>query len=133
MHDIVIDVCNVTSKERNANLLRVRWVALSETKVLASGSDCCEDLLAEGLVAFVFGKIELYILISCCIMRFWTLNELTVKASMRTWKSVLVAVVTVDVEPTEPIHALEFLEAVERYLACSGNELQQLGTLFLVV
>jgi hypothetical protein len=28
-----------------------------------------------------------------------------------------------DVEPTEAIHALEFLEAVERYLASSGNEL----------
>lgn len=38
-----------------------------------------------------------------------------------------------DVESTEAVHALKFLEAIERYLAGSGNKLQQFGTLLLVV
>ena len=59
--------------------------------------------------------------------------KLTVEACVRARKSILVAIVTVDVEPTEAIHTLKLPEAVERYLASSGNELQQLGTLFLVV
>ena len=33
---------------------------LRESEVLASGGDGCEDLLAKGLVALVFGKIKLY-------------------------------------------------------------------------
>jgi hypothetical protein len=32
---------------------------LCETEVLASGGDGCEDLLAEDLVAFILGKIQL--------------------------------------------------------------------------
>jgi hypothetical protein len=32
---------------------------LCETEVLASGGDGCEDLLAEYLVALVFGKVKL--------------------------------------------------------------------------
>jgi hypothetical protein len=52
---------------------------------------------------------------------------------MRARKSILVAVITMDVESTEAIHTLEFLEAVERYLAGSRDELQQLGTLLFVV
>lgn len=52
---------------------------------------------------------------------------------MRAWKSILVAVITVDIESTEAIHAFEFLEAVQRYLTGASNKLQQLGTLFLVV
>ena len=59
--------------------------------------------------------------------------ELTVEACVRARKSVLVAIVTVDVESTEAIHSLKFLKAIERYLASSGDELQQLGTFFLVV
>lgn len=52
---------------------------------------------------------------------------------MRAGKSILVAIIAVDIEPTEAIHALKFLKAIERYLASSGDELQQLGTFFLVV
>ncbi len=51
---------------------------------------------------------------------------------MRAWKSILVAIITVDIELTEAVHALKLLEAVERYFASSCDELQQLGTLFLV-
>ncbi len=61
------------------------------------------------------------------------MSGLTVEAGMRARKSILVAIITMDVEPTEAIHALKLLEAVERYLAGSGNKLQQLGTLLLVV
>jgi hypothetical protein len=52
---------------------------------------------------------------------------------VRAWKPILVAVITVNIEPTEAIHALKFLESVERYLAGSGDELQQLGTLFFII
>lgn len=51
---------------------------------------------------------------------------------MRARQSLLAAVVSVDVEPAEAVHALELLETVERHLAGSGHELQQLGALFLV-
>ena len=37
---------------------------------------------------------------------------LTIEASMRTWEPVFVAIVSVDVKPTEPIHTLEFPETV---------------------
>ena len=59
-------------------------------------------------------------------------GKLTVKARVRAWKPILAAVITVDVESTEAIHTLQLPEAVQRYLASSGNELQQLGTLLLV-
>jgi hypothetical protein len=38
----------------------------------------------------------------------------------------------VDVESVDSIHALKLLEAIEGYLACSCDELQELGTLFFV-
>lgn len=60
-------------------------------------------------------------------------EELTVEARVRTWKSILVAVITVDVESTEAVHAFQLLESVQGDLASSGDELQQLGTLFLVI
>lgn len=50
-------------------------------------------------------------------------RKLTVEASMRTWKPILVTVITVDIEPTEAIHALKFLEAIERHLASSSDKL----------
>lgn len=57
---------------------------------------------------------------------------LTIEASMRTWQPVFVAVVSMDVEPTEPIHTLEFPETVERDLAGTGDELKKLGPFFFV-
>lgn len=59
-------------------------------------------------------------------------NKLTVEASMRAGKPVFVAIVPMDIEAAEAVHALELLEAVERNLAGTGHELQQLGLLFLV-
>ena len=59
--------------------------------------------------------------------------RLTIKARVRAWKSILVAIITMDVESTEAVHALKLLEAIERYFTGSSNELQQFGTLFLVV
>jgi hypothetical protein len=38
-----------------------------------------------------------------------------------------------DIEATESIHTLKLLEAIERNFTCSGNELQQFGTLLFVV
>jgi hypothetical protein len=37
---------------------------LCETEVLASGGDGCEDLLAEDLVIFILGKIQLWTTVS---------------------------------------------------------------------
>ena len=59
--------------------------------------------------------------------------ELTVEARVGAWKSFLIAIITVDVEPTEAVHTLKLSEAVERNLAGTSNELQQLGALFLVI
>ena len=37
-----------------------------------------------------------------------------------------------DIEPTEPIHTLEFPETVQRDLAGTGDELKKLGPFFFV-
>lgn len=57
---------------------------------------------------------------------------LTVKTGMRRRQSVFVAIVTVDVESVNTVHAFELLEAIEWNLASSCNELQQFGALFLI-
>jgi hypothetical protein len=58
----------VMKREKSTILFCVREGGdLCETKVLASGGDCGEDLLAEYLVAFIFGKIKLWTIISRCI------------------------------------------------------------------
>jgi hypothetical protein len=49
-----------------------------------------------------------------------------------TGQPVLVAIVTVDVEPIDAIHAFQFLEPVERHLGRARHELEKLGALFLV-
>jgi hypothetical protein len=51
---------------------------------------------------------------------------------MRARKTVLTTVVAMDIESAEAIHAFQLLEAVERHLAGSGDELKELSTLFLV-
>jgi hypothetical protein len=58
---------------------------------------------------------------------------LTVEACVRTWKSILIAIITVDVESAEAIHALKLLEPVKRDLAGSSDKLEELGTLLFVV
>lgn len=42
---------------------------------------------------------------------------------MRAWQAILVAICTVDVEPTETVHPLELTEAIEWHLTGSGDKL----------
>lgn len=51
---------------------------------------------------------------------------------MRTGQSLLVAIVAVNIEPTEPVHTLELAEAIKRNLASSRDELKKFSSLFLV-
>ena len=51
---------------------------------------------------------------------------------MRARQSLLIPIVTVDIEPTEPIHALELAEAIEWDFAGSSDELKELSSLFFV-
>lgn len=51
---------------------------------------------------------------------------------MRGSETVLVAIITMDVEPVDSVHALQFFEAVEWHFTGSSDELEQFGTLFLV-
>ena len=51
---------------------------------------------------------------------------------MRARQPLLVAIIPMDVEPADTVHALELLEAVQRHLGRAGDELQQLGKLLLV-
>ena len=51
---------------------------------------------------------------------------------MTARQTVLATIITMNVEFGEPIHTLKLLEAVERDLGGTGNELQELGLLFLV-
>ena len=48
---------------------------------------------------------------------------LTIEASMRARQSVLVAIITMDVESAEAIHTLKLAKAVKRHFAGTGNEL----------
>lgn len=59
-------------------------------------------------------------------------GTLTVEACVRAGKALLIAVVPMDIETVNPIHALQFLESIERHLTGAGDELQQLSPLFLV-
>ena len=58
--------------------------------------------------------------------------RLTIEASMRTWQPVFVAVISMDIEPTEPIHTLELSKTIKRDLAGTGDELKKLGPFFFV-
>ncbi len=51
---------------------------------------------------------------------------------MRAWQPVFVAVISVDIEPTKPIHTLQLPETVERDLAGTGDELKKFGPFFFV-
>lgn len=51
---------------------------------------------------------------------------------MRAGQPLLVAIVAVDVEPVDAVHALQLLEAVQRHLGRPRDELEELGPLFLV-
>ena len=59
-------------------------------------------------------------------------DRLTVEASMGAGETLLVAVVPVYVESADAVHALKFLEAVERHFGSSCHELEELRPLFLV-
>jgi hypothetical protein len=52
----------------------------------------------------------------------------TVKAGMRAGKSILIAVILVDVELGDAVHAFKIGEPVKWCFACSGHKLQELGT-----
>lgn len=58
-------------------------------------------------------------------------SRLTIEAGMRGRKSVLAAKVLMNAEVCEAVHAFKLLEAVERDLSSTSNELQELGALFL--
>ena len=51
---------------------------------------------------------------------------------MRARQSVLIAVISVDVESAKAIHTLKLAKAVERHFACTCNKLQELGSFLLV-
>lgn len=56
----------------------------------------------------------------------------TVKAGVRGREAILVAIIAMDVESADSIHTLQLLEPVQRHLAGSGDELEQLGAFFFV-
>lgn len=51
------------------------------------------------------------------------MNVLTIEASMRARQSVLIPVITMNVESAKAIHTLELAKAVERHFAGTCNEL----------
>jgi hypothetical protein len=52
----------------------------------------------------------------------------TVEAGMRAGQSILIAVILVDVELGDAVHAFKVGKPVEWCFACSGHKLQELGT-----
>lgn len=95
---------------------------LCKAEVLASGCHGRVDLMSESFVAVVFWKIEFCRSGQRKAQRdgWW---RLTIEARMRTWQSIFVAVITMNVETTEPIHALKLAETVERHFASTGDKL----------
>lgn len=106
---------------------------LRESEILASCRHGCVDLLSELLVAIILGKVKFCARGQPCARQAqgWR-QRLTVEASVRAGQAVLVAIVTMDVEATEAVHAFKLTEAVQRHFACARNELQELRSLFLV-
>jgi hypothetical protein len=52
----------------------------------------------------------------------------TVKAGMRAGQSILIAVILMDIELGDAVHAFKIGEPVEWCFACSRHKLQELGT-----
>ncbi|KAI6853393.1 hypothetical protein KC350_g76 [Hortaea werneckii] len=78
---------------------------------------CCDggvQLLPQVLVALVLWQIKL------------------VEAGVTRRQLLLAAVVTVDVEPGNAVHAFKLLETIQWHLAGTSDELQELGLFFLV-
>lgn len=57
---------------------------------------------------------------------------LTVKTRMGTRQSVLIPIVSMNVEFAEAIHALKLFEAIEGNFTSTRNELEEFGPFFLV-
>lgn len=87
---------------------------LSKAKVLASRRDSSVQPLPQLLISLILRQIQL------------------VEARVRAGKTILVAVVAMNIEAREAIHALKLLEAVKGNFGSARDELQQLGALFLV-
>ena len=106
---------------------------LCKPEILATSRHGSVQPLPQGLIAFIFRKVEL-----CCPILADVIHGgsprriLTVETRVRAWKAVLVTIVPMDVEPADPVHALKLLEPVERNFTGTGDELQQLGPFFLV-
>ena len=107
---------------------------LSEAEIFTAGCHGGVELVAEGFVGIVFRKIEFC---RCALVlhreeKSGDQEQLTIEASMRTRQPILVAIIAMDVEPTESIHTLELTETIEWYFTGSRNELKKFGTLFFV-
>lgn len=77
----------------------------SKAKVLAASGDGFEELAPQHVIAVVLGEIQL------------------VKACVRTRKAIFVAIITMDVETIDTVHAFQFLESVEGNFTGSGDKL----------
>lgn len=58
--------------------------------------------------------------------------ELTIETCMRAGQSIFIAIVTMNVELAESIHAFELFETIQRDLASTRDELEKFGTFFLI-
>lgn len=106
---------------------------LRKTKVFASLSHGSVHLMSQLLISLILGKIKFcdsLLALIPSISQIWT--KLTVEAGMTTRQTILAAIITMNVKLGKAIHALEFLEAIERHLGSASDELQKLGFLFLV-
>jgi hypothetical protein len=52
----------------------------------------------------------------------------TVEAGMRAGQSIFIAIILVDVELGDAVHAFKVGKPIEWCFACSGHKLQELGT-----
>ena len=59
-------------------------------------------------------------------------NKRTVKAGVCGRQAVLISIIAMNIEAVDAVHAFELFKSIERYLASTGDKLQQLGQFFLV-
>ena len=108
---------------------------LREAEVLAALCNGFVKLSTKHIVAFIFWNIKfcpalLDIYIFAHVVAFpawigwWWVTILTIEASVRRWQPILVTIVSMNIETTDTVHALEFLKAVERDFAGTSDELK---------
>lgn len=113
------------NKKSSRPLSSFRRVAhLCKAKVICTLRNRSIEALSQILVGVIFWQIQFYKLLAPIPNTPITSIKRTVKAGMATRQPILTAIVPMNIEPGDSVHALQLLESIERNLRRARNELE---------